>query len=520
MKKVKTELEEMIDMQETGASCKFFDNLKIPEPAVFVIFGASGNLTAIKLFPALYSLVSEGRVSSCFRVLGFSRTPLRSGDFREKMKQCVVKHGEIKFEPHVWEKFSRNIHYQPGDPGNPDDFIRLADRIKSMCEEQDLPQNVILYLATPPGAYHKVVENLEKTRFTERIPGWCRIVVEKPFGNDLKSADDLNEKLSRVFDESRIYRIDHYLGKETVQNILVFRFANGMFEPVWNRLYIDHVQILIAEKIGIEKRGGYYEKAGALKDMVQNHMMQLLALTAMEPPVAFDSGPVRDEKVKVIRSIRPVACEEVAKISARGQYCGAVINGKKIPGYREEHNVAPDSKTETYAALKICIDNWRWAGVPFYLRTGKRLPRKATEIAIFFKQAPHLLFQRALCDEPHTNILVLRIQPDEGIFLRFGAKIPGAALQIGNVDMNFNYDTFPERKMSAYERLLLDILQGDSSLFARRDGIEAMWKFTDSISAGWKECGTDDFPNYTAGSWGPESADDLIRRDGRQWRIP
>jgi len=544
----------------------FFDNYRIPKASNLIIFGASGNLAARKIFPALFHLFSAGRLSPKQHVVGFSRTPMTDEEFRSRMKENVKKMWEadeqrgaqpapstdgekeadstgvristessedsclpesakrrtdIQFSESTWNEFEKLIFYHRGDGRNPYDYSGLAGRIKEICRCKGLEENLLLYLATPPEAYHPIIENIEKTRFLEEFNGWSRIVVEKPFGSDLESANELNKLLYKSFTEDQIYRIDHYLGKETVQNILIFRFANGILEPIWNRRYIDHVQILIAESQGIEKRGGYYEKAGAMKDMIQNHMLQLLALTAMEPPISFESNAIRDEKVKAIRSIHPIDCETVGQLTARGQYSTGEVNGINVPGYREEANVAPDSMAETYAALRINIENWRWAGVPFYLRTGKRLPTRVTEIAIFFKRAPLLLFRNANYEKLDPNMLVLRIQPDEGIFLRFGVKVPGTDLRIGGVNMNFSYkEAFRERSISAYERLLLDFMLGDSSLFARRDGINAMWRFADSVTVRWHHCDSPDFPNYKAGIWGPKGADDLINRDGRAWRIP
>ncbi len=541
-------------------SCDFFDNTQVPDPSALVIFGASGNLTAIKLFPALFHLYVAGRLSCNLCIIGFSRSHFSDEEFRKKMEESVrtewekenivsgrdnlqkaknngrtripaipqttdfIYNGkqsetEEPFPHEKWKKFAKKISYHSGDGKNPDDYQSLADRIKNICNCENLPENILLYIATPPDAYHSIIENIEKSEFLQRFSGWSRIVVEKPFGSNSSSSDSLNNALDRIFAEEQIYRIDHYLGKETVQNILIFRFANGIFEPIWNRRYIDHVQILIAEDIGVGKRGGYYENSGAFKDMVQNHMMQLLALTAMDPPVSFESDSIRDEKVKVIKSIRPVKCSDVRELTVRGQYSGGIINGVKIPGYRQEPGVSPDSETETYAAVKIHLDNWRWAGVPFYLRTGKRLPERITEIAIFFKEVPHLLFQKTQFEHIDSNMLVLRIQPDEGIFMRFGVKIPGTELKIGNVNMDFSYrEAFHQRSISAYERLLLDFMMGDSSLYARRDGLKAMWKFADSIADGWKNCHIPHFPNYVAGTWGPAEAEEFIRRDGRKWR--
>ena len=545
-------------------SCQFFDNAQVPEPSALIIFGASGNLTAIKLFPALFHLYAAGRLSCNLCIIGFSRSQFSDGEFRKKMERNVrseweKEHAESKkskgnnrqtggsndrtsipalpqsadfnfdeesaetgkeFPEEKWLEFARKIFYHSGDGKNPDDYKGLADKVKNICDCGNIPENILLYVATPPDAYHSIIGNIEKSQFLKEFSGWSRIVVEKPFGTDSQSSDDLNNALDKIFSEDQIYRIDHYLGKETVQNILIFRFANGIFEPIWNRRYIDHVQILIAEDIGVGKRGGYYENSGAFKDMVQNHMMQLLALTAMDPPVSFESDSIRDEKVKVIKSIRPMKCSDAGRLTVRGQYSEGIVNGVTIPGYRQEPGVAPDSNTETYAAVKVHLDNWRWAGVPFYLRTGKRLPLRTTEIAISFKEVPHLLFQKTQFEHIDSNMLVLRIQPDEGIFMRFGVKIPGTELKIGNVNMDFSYrEAFQQRSISAYERLLLDFMMGDSSLYARRDGLKAMWKFADSIADGWKNCHIPHFPNYAAGSWGPEEAEEFIKRDGRKWRF-
>ncbi|MCE1247770.1 MAG: glucose-6-phosphate dehydrogenase [Firmicutes bacterium] len=492
------------------------------ESAFLIIFGASGNLTARKLFPAVYNLFDAGRLEDKFCITGVARSSFTCEGFKERIRENLADNQETRnFQESTWEKFARHINYVQADGRNPGDFVKLAEFVKKKAEELGMPENVLLYLATPPTEYEEIILNLEKTGFTGMIKGWSRIVVEKPFGRDLKSAEKLNRILSGVFSEDQVYRIDHYLGKETVQNIMVFRFGNGIFEPVWNRRYIDHIQILIAESAGVENRGKYYEQAGALRDMVQNHMLQLLALTAMEPPVAFESEAIRDETVKVVKSIKPIQCNQVSDYVVSGQYDSGMVNGKEVSGYRNEAFVTPDSNTETYTALKVFIDNWRWAGVPFYLRTGKRLPSRATEIAIYFKQAPLLLFRKTDCNRIESNVLVLRIQPDEGIFMRFGAKVPGPSFRIGHVDMDFSYKkSFGEAGLTAYERLLYDFMLGDSSLFARRDGIDAMWKFIDPITEGWKNCAPPVFPNYKAGTWGPEAAEEFIGKDGRSWRIP
>lgn len=506
-------------------TCAFFDNAQNNTPSVLVIFGASGNLAHKKLFPALFHLLKEKRLHQDFNIVAVSRTPFIQKEFIDNIKPYIIKDlGNKEPDTDVWKCFSDKIRYISVKSYTHEEISAVGEVIKSRFKSfgfKENMENVIFYMATPPEAYIPIICSIEKSNLLKGISGWSRIVVEKPFGHDLESARRLNNELERVFSERQVYRIDHYLGKETVQNILIFRFANGIFEPIWNRRYIDHIQILISESAGIENRGRYYDKTGALKDMVQNHMLQLLSLTAMEPPVSFESQSIRDEKVKAIRSIRPVKCHEISQMTVRGQYASGGTPEIPLKGYREEANTAYDSNTETYVAMKVFLDNWRWAGVPFYLRTGKRLPKRVTEIAIFFKKAPHLLFQNLQCKDLQSNLLVWKIQPQEGIFLRFGAKFPGPELKIENVDMDFSYDrSFKTRSLQAYERLLLDIINGDSSLFARKDGIEAMWQIADTIKKGWENCTKPQFPNYKAGTWGPLSAEEFIQKDGRQWREP
>ena len=498
---------------------------KTPEPCTMVIFGATGDLTRRKLFPALYNLALEHLLPTGFTVIGFSRQNLSDDDFRQRMRDGVDEFSRNKpAQPAVWDSFAQGLFYHTGTFGDQSGYDALSKRLDEIDEQRGTCGNRLYYLATPPSAFSEIIANLGKAglgRERQADRGWSRIVVEKPFGRDLQSALQLNQEVHAVFDEEQIYRIDHYLGKETVQNILVFRFGNGIFEPIWNRRYVEHVQITVAEDIGIEGRGNYYEEAGALRDMVENHMMQLLSLVGMEPPVAFDANAVRDEKAKVLRSVRRIPREDATKYTVRGQYDEGWIGDEKIPAYRSEPGVAPDSTTETYVALKFFIDNWRWAGVPFYLRSGKALARKASEIAISFKRPPLGLFSRVTGEPPEPNVLVLRIQPDEGIELKFAAKVPGPLVQLREVDMDFLYGaSFAVQSPDAYETLLLDCMLGDSSLFTRSDEVEAAWRLFDEILEGWKQAPPPAFPNYPAGSWGPEEADQLIDQDGYTWRKP
>ncbi|ABG03032.1 glucose-6-phosphate 1-dehydrogenase [Rubrobacter xylanophilus DSM 9941] len=489
-----------------------------PEPAAMVIFGASGDLTARKLVPALYDLAAARRLPMGFAVVGVSRTKMSHEQFRQRLRGSLERHRAGGFSEEVWESFSRSIFYLPGDSRRPETYGELRGLLERLDAGRGTGGNRIFYLASSPSLFSPTVERLGEAGMSREGGGsYVRLVVEKPFGRDLESARRLNADLLRHFREDQIYRIDHYLGKETVQNILALRFANGIFEPVWNQHYVDHVQITVAEDIGIEGRGAFYEEAGALRDIVQNHMMQLLCLTAMEPPVAFDAEPVRDEKVKVLSAVRPIPEERVEEVAVRGQYGSGWIWGEEVRAYREEEGVAPDSATETYAALKLYVDNWRWAGVPFYVRTGKRLPKKVTEIAIRFKPTPHTPFARAAGAEP--NVLVIRIQPEEGVSLKIGAKIPGSGFEVGSVNMDLLYGTaFLEEVPEAYQRLLLDLMLGDATLFIRADEAEAAWSILDPVLRAWS--GAEDVPVYPAGSWGPAEADDLLRRDGRGWRRP
>jgi len=498
---------------------------RTPDPCTMVIFGASGDLTRRKLLPALYNLALDGLLPDKFSIAGFARSDMTVEQFREQALESVRQFSRRPVDPKSWDRFARGLFYASAGSLKTDDFHRLAELMARVHRERDTGGNRVFYLSVPPSAYSGIVEGLGASGLAARErsgSGWTRVIVEKPFGRDLDTARELNQELAQVFAEEQVYRIDHFLGKETVQNILVFRFANGIFEPIWNRRYIDHVQITAAESLGIEGRAGYYEEAGALRDMVQNHMLQVLSLVGMEPPIAFEARAVRDEKVKVLRAIRPLLGEDVARYTARGQYGPGWVDGREVPGYRQEPNVDPASTTETFAALKLYVDNWRWAEVPFYLRTGKRLPKQTTEVAIHFKRAPLLLFRDMVDPTPlESNVLAMRIQPNEGITLKFHAKVPGISVRIRSVNMDFLYGaSFAVEPPEAYETLILDCLLGDSTLFARRDEIEAAWSLVTDVLNGWRELPSPVFPNYEAGSWGPREAQDLMARDGRRWRRP
>ncbi|HJZ11715.1 MAG TPA: glucose-6-phosphate dehydrogenase [Acidobacteriota bacterium] len=492
------------------------------EPCTVVIFGASGDLTKRKLLPALYSLAQQNLVASGFSIVGTARTAMTHEAFRTATGEALKEFGETgPLDTTVWKNFASGLYYVPTDPGNAQSYGNLSELLDQIDRERGTSGNRLFYLSTPPSLYIDIIRRLgENHQQKDEKGGWRRIIIEKPFGHDLNTARTLNREALSVFSENQIYRIDHYLGKETVQNIMVLRFSNGIFEPVWNRYFIDHVQITAAESIGVENRGGYYEQSGAFRDMIQNHMMQLMALVAMEPPVDLEANAVRDEKTKVTRAIRDFTIDEVEQFAVRGQYAEGAVGGQKVKGYRQEANVNPSSTTETYAAFKILIDNSRWADVPFYLRSGKRLPKRVSEIAIQFKRPPHLLFKHTLAGELEPNFLVLRIQPDEGISLKFGAKLPGQAIQIRNVNMDFQYGTsFGRRSPEAYERLLLDAMLGDSTLFARGDMVELAWELVMPILEKW-QASADHFPNYEAGEWGPPEADAFLEKDGRRWRRP
>ncbi len=495
-----------------------------PEPCVMVIFGGSGDLTRRKLVPALYNLSRERSVPAGFAILGLSRSPMSDEQYRDRLREWVDKSSEgPPSDAATWEPFAQAIHYLASDFHDPNTYEKIKSTLARYDKERGTGGNRIFYLSTAPSDYGDIIRNLGAaglSRSPEGAGGWIRIIIEKPFGRDLDSARALNAEVGAVFGEDQVYRIDHYLGKETVQNLLVFRFANGIFEPIWNRQYVDHVQITAAEKIGVGTRGAYYEEAGALRDMIQNHMLQLLTLVAMEPPPDFEPNSVRDEKAKVLRSIRPFSHEEVESVSVRGQYGPGFIDGKPVPGYFEEKGVAPNSNTETFAAIRFRIDNWRWAGVPFYVRTGKNLSKQTTEIAITFRWTPHLIFRQDSGDQVDPNVLALRIQPDEGITLKFVAKLPGQSMSMRPVNMDFRYgSTFGAHLASAYERLLLDCMIGDPTLFDRADSMQAAWTLVQPFLDVWGSRKGERIPTYAAGSWGPAEADAFLARENRRWRL-
>ncbi|HMG71935.1 MAG TPA: glucose-6-phosphate dehydrogenase [Pyrinomonadaceae bacterium] len=506
-------------MSSQEKSSQAVETAHIGPPCVLVIFGAAGDLTKRKLIPALYNLKKSRLLPDSFAVIGVARAEMDDKEFRRRLTDDMHEFATDDVDPEDWKWLEERLHYLSGDFDDDQTFVRLKELLTKVDAERKAQGNYFFYLATAPDYFAPVVQQLGSVELTQEEAGhWRRIVIEKPFGRDLDSARKLNQELKEVLNESQIYRIDHYLGKETVQNILVFRFGNGIFEPIWNRRYIDSVHITAAEKVGVEQRGGYYEKAGALRDMVPNHLLQLVTLTAMEPPVSFKADAVRDEQTKILHAIQCPSPEEAGRRAVRGQYDAGAIDGQPVPAYRSEANVAPDSQVETFVALKLLIDNWRWADVPFYLRTGKRLAARDTEITINFRRAPFVLFRDTPVDRLSHNHLVLHIQPDEGITMRFGAKIPGPILKIGAVDMDFDYeDYFGNTPSTGYERLLHDCMVGDATLFQRADQVEAAWSVVAPIQAAWNSGPTPDFPNYKAGTWGPKAADELLARDGREW---
>jgi glucose-6-phosphate 1-dehydrogenase len=484
---------------------------RTPDPCALVIFGASGDLTHKKLMPALYALMLRRLLPPRLAIIGVARTEADDDAFRSDMKEAVQKHARDEFRQDIWDELAQNMHYVATDFADEGGENKLQDMLTKFDAERQLGGNRVYYLAVPPPAFPTIVEELGKRRSAS---GWTRLIVEKPFGHDLASARELNRMLREHFEENEIFRIDHYLGKETVQNMNALRFANGIFEPIWNRQFIDHVQITVAESIGIEGRSGYYERAGAIRDILQNHLLQLLALTAMEPPIDFTAESVRNEKVKVLKALHTPGPKSVV----RGQYGRGFVEGVEVPAYREEEGVGPDSMTETYVAAKLYVDNWRWADTPFYVRMGKRLARRETTIAIQFKRAPHPPFGEVASEGLRPNVLLVHVQPDEGVSLAIGAKVPGQGMTIRTVHMDFLYGgAFRTSLPEAYERLILDTLLGDGTLFTRADEVEEQWLLVDSIVAAWQR-DRPSFPNYAAGTWGPPSADDLIQRDGRSWR--
>jgi glucose-6-phosphate 1-dehydrogenase len=495
------------------------------DPCALVIFGASGDLTKRKLVPALWSMFQGRVLPEPFAVIGVSRSEMTNEEFRSRMREAIADFARIQPpSQRVWDRFAQALFYYSGDPADPELYPGLSEYLGRVEQERGTGGNRLLYCATPPSLYPALVTRLGEaglSRPPDGTGGWVRIVIEKPFGRDLASARALNHVVASAFAEDQVYRIDHYLGKETVQNVLVFRWANGIFEPLWNRNHVDHVQITVGETIGVEARGAYYEESGALRDMIQNHILQLLCLIAMEPPVTFDADPVRDEKTKVMRAIRPIAPTEVDRVAVRGQYGPGFVNGRRVVGYREEKGVSSESNTDTYAALRLEVDNWRWAGVPFFLRTGKRLAKRTSEIAVQFRRTPHLVFRRNPEILADPNLLVLRIQPDEGMSLSFGAKLPGPELRIKPVEMDFDYGrAFGGEPPEAYERLLLDAMKGDATLYARGDWVDTAWELLAPILGAWANADSRKFPNYEAGSWGPPEAETLIEQSGRRWRRP
>jgi glucose-6-phosphate 1-dehydrogenase len=513
-----------VDQLDELMTCRIDDGRKTVEPCSIVIFGASGDLTARKLIPALYHLFGEKQLPTPVRIIGFARREKSDAEWREELKAALQQFSRTKpVDETIWAAFAPNVFYCQGEFGDAQAYAKLAKLLASFGSEP-LRRNLLFYLATSPSQFAEVVEHLHGADLLHREeqPGFRqRIVVEKPFGHDLESAQQLNSDLTRFAHEKQVFRIDHYLGKETVQNILMFRFSNSIFEELWNRKSIDHVQITVSEKLGVGQRGGYYEEAGAIRDMFQNHLLQVLSLVAMEPPVSLDAESIRDEKVKILKSIRPFGPKEAEKQVVRGQYFAGMIDGQLRPGYRQETKVKSDSNVETYVALKLFVDNWRWSGIPFFLRTGKCLPLGASEVRVQFRRTPHVLFAAQCGPKLDANALTLRLQPNEGISLRFNGKVPGTSLQVRPVRMNFSYNAeFGAYTPEAYERLLLEAMAGDATLFIRRDEVETAWGIVDSIRKSWEGKSLSNREFYSAGTWGPVAAEDLLAQTGHSWRDP
>jgi len=490
-------------------------------PNVMIIFGSTGDLTSRKLIPALFHLFDADLLPDSFAVVGIGRKPFDDQSYCEHLGQKIREYVGSSFNQTIWEKLAQRIHYLQGDIDQPSTYNALNQLLNTIDQQRLTENNYLFYLAVPPSLFGSITDQLSSAGLLQQAENnWRRVIIEKPFGHDMESARKLNRRLHQHLTEEQIYRIDHYLGKETVQNIMVFRFANGFIEPLWNRQHIDHIQITVAESVGVESRGRYYEEAGALRDMVPNHLLVLLGFLAMEPPNSFDAHAVRDEINKVLDSIQPLTPEQVLQHAVRGQYAqGVMPDGKTVKGYRQSPGVKPDSTTETYAALRLKMDNWRWAGVPFYLRTGKAMPEKYTEVAIQFKNAPRNMFKNTDTESMKADMLVLRIQPNEGIQMSFGAKVPGPTMRVETVNMDFSYvDYFGNKPATGYETLIYDCMNGDATLFKHADTVEKGWEIVQSVLDVWQALPPRDFPNYEAGTWGPHAAEELLTNDGRRWR--
>ena len=510
-------------MEKEEKEKKFAETAGTPAPpCALVIFGASGDLTKRKLVPALHYLAKSNLVSTSSAVIGVGLPEMTDEEFRQKVGDDLKEFATSPVDPTRWENARSRFSYVSGEFTDPKIYQELQERLTKIDKEHGTKGNYLFYLATSPTFFGTIVQQLGACGLSQEENGqWRRVIIEKPFGHDYESACALNQEIKKVLHEQQIYRIDHYLGKETVQNIMAFRFGNGIFEPIWNRRYIDHVQITAAEIVGVEQRGGYYEGSGALRDMIPNHLFQLVSLTTMEPPISFEANAVRDEQAKILRAIHPLSSENVLTCAVRGQYGPGTMDGKAVPAYRSEPNVSPTSTTDTFCAFKLSIENWRWAGVPIYIRTGKRMASRTTTILIQFRPAPHLLFRKTAVERLAPNRLVLHIQPEEAIALQFGAKIPGPVVQLGAVDMNFRYeDYFGSAPSTGYERLLYDCMCGDATLFQRADMVETGWSVVTPIIDVWKALPPRSFPNYAAGTWGPKEADEMLEKDGRHWLKP